>query len=306
MREIHENKIIPGYYWMRERKGSIRVPVAIWHHKDRGLVCVAGYDKRERDPADVWLWCAENRISADKAKLAWARGHFDDEPPPSKIGDNLPTDPFERLMAQIDDKRESAFHWLTVTEIDSQQTANLANNYSDELRGLKKQADALFKAEKAPHLAACRVVDDKYAFRDDIENLAAKLRGKAGMWMAREEARLKAEAKSRHDAEMARIQAEREQQRQDDPIAFHTSDAPQLPLEPEPVKVQAGGAVSRKVGLKDEWLPIINDYRAAANHVLEHPTVREAVERVIKHMVRDGKGSIQISGVEVQHRRVPA
>jgi len=80
---------------------------------------------------------------------------------------------------------------------------------------------------------------------------------------------------------------------------------PELPLGPEPVRVQAGGGVGRKAGLKTVWIPVIEDYKLVLDYYSEHPDIRAAVDKLVNHVVRDAKGAIVIPGVKItQDRKV--
>lgn len=301
---ISADNPLPGFYWMRRERGGKRIPVAIWK-KDGVLVCRVGPDQVE--PTSIWTYCAENKVDRDAAKFAFENGYWPDEPPP--IGHNAPPsdDPFDVLKAEIEAKQEQAQKWLGARSvITTQADADYATNAQRELLALNKRADAMFTAEKAPHLAASRACDEKYRFRSTVADVAERLRKIYGRFMAAEESRLKAEAAAKHKAEQERIEAERKAKLADDPVAALTEPEPQLPLMPEPVKVQSGGGVGRRAGLKTVWVPTVTDYAAAAQFYINHPDLRATVDKLVKHAVRDAKGSIVIPGVTIKEEREAA
>lgn len=300
---LHEASPQPGFYRYRRNKTARWEPCAIWL-KDGELVC--RISDRMEDAHAVWTWVADNKVSKEAAQFAFKAGHFPDEPTPVPLS-NLPADPYEALKVTADEKQARAEEWLkAIDKVTTQEQANLARNMQAELLEINKEADALFTAEKAPHLKAGRAVDTKYRWRDAIGTTAAKLRKAYGGFMAAEERRQKAEAQARYNAELDRLAKERAAQKTNDPVAFHTSAEPELPLAPETVRVTAGGGVGRKAGLRDNWVPVFDDYAAAAVHVIHHPDVRAEVERVIRHMVKDAKGACAIPGVTIKNERVAA
>ena len=171
---------------------------------------------------------------------------------------------------------------------------------------LNKRADGMFKVEKAPLLEASRACDAKWSFRSATAGVAERLRKLYGRWAADEERRLHAEAAAKLKTETARIEAERKAKLADDPVGALTDPEPQLPLLPDLPKVQVGGGVGRRAGLKTVWVPTVNDYLAAAGYFAEHPDFKSAIDKLVNHAVRDSKGTLQIPGVTVTQERVAA
>ncbi len=310
---IHSDNPRPGFYKMRWQRDGKWLPVAIWR-QDSSLVCRVG-DKME--PVEkIWTWCADKPVSKEVARFAFDEGYFPDEPKPIPLS-NLPADPFEALKIEIEAQRSRAEEWLKAhPTVATQQEADLAANMRSELIRLGKEADALHKAEKAPWLEKAKATDNRYRFRADATAMAEKLRTAFGLFMAREEFRQKQEAAARFKAEQAavaaeraRIEAEAKEKLARDPIAALTEDAPvlpELPLAPEPVKLQAGGGIGRRAGLKSVWGAIIDDHRAALIHFEDHPDLRRELERLVTHAIRDSKGTLKIPGVRATEARVPA
>jgi hypothetical protein len=222
----------------------------------------------------------------------------------------MPADPFEALTAEAQDRIAQAQEWLTINApIGDQVACDKARNMQAALLVLLKTADGMHETEKRPHLEAGRAVDRRYGFREDIKDWSAKLRTVFEQFLRAEERRQQEEAARKHrdevakvEAERARIEAERAKKLEEDPIGALTDpepELPELPLVPEPVKVQAGGGLGRKSGLRDGWEFEITDYKLAALHVIEQPDVSAAVGKVIARMVKASKGRVQIPGVKV-------
>jgi hypothetical protein len=296
-----------GFYKMRRQKDGPWLPVAIWKKDNGEVVARVGPDMAA--PSDIWTYCAGHKVSSADAKFAFTNKYWPDEQPPSQLS-NLPTDPFERLQVEIKEKEERAARLLEHhPEIKNQLTCDLFVNTQKELLGLNKQADALFTIEKKPLLDATNACDEKYRFRARVKVLSERLRSRFETFMKAEQDRRTAEAEAKFQAEHAKVLAERkrlEDERwrkiQSDPVAALTESAPampELPLGPEPVKVQAGGGVGRRAGLKTVWVPVIEDYKAVLAYYSEHPDIRAAVDKLVNHVVRDAKGSIVIPGVRI-------
>ena len=114
------------------------------------------------------------------------------------------------------------------------------------------------------------------------------------------------EEQARVAAERQRLEEERAAKLRDDPVAALTEsppEMPELPLLPEVVHVQAGGGVGRRAGLQDAWVGTITDYREAALYFIEHPKLREVVDKLVAHQVKDLKASAKIPGVTVSKER---
>jgi len=304
-----------GYFKIRQRKDGPWSPVAIFHNAD-GLVCRVGNEKR--DPLDVWTYAANSPIAKDIAKTAFETGRFPDEPEPLEQRSNMPSDPFEAMKVEIEDRAAQAEQWLKDRpEIKSQQDCDLARNMQAQLIKLGKQADADRDAEKRPHMEAANAVQAKFApLLDVARTWAVHLRTAYEAFMKAEERRLKAEADARYKAERAAAEAARkaveEQQAKkmaEDPVAALTEappELPELPKAPEPVKVAAGGGVGRKAGLKSVWIPEITDFSACLAHYAQHPDVRKIVEKIVAAEARLHKQSTNVPGVVMREERKAA
>ena len=309
---IHEGEPQSGYYKRRAHKNGPWVPVAIWRKGDE-IVCRVGQDAA--DPYKEWTYCASNPIAKDLAKEVFATGKWPDMPEEAPRS-NMPSDPFEALLAEIEDKQAQADALLAKGEAKTENEANLARNLQKQLLALIARADAMHEAEKAPHLAAGRAVDERFRFRATVKAAADKLRGWFGAFMVREENRLKAEAHAKFEAERKaaeearkKVEAEQAKKMRDDPIAALTSEPeplPDLPFAPEPVKVQVGGGFGAKAGLKTEWRAHVEDYAAATAHFADHPDVKALVEKLATKAVKAAKGAITIPGVAVHEERKAA
>lgn len=323
---INPDTVESGFFYSKASKAGGRVPVAIWRAPDGAFNCRVGTKAGPRnidagEAAKKWTYVAGNPVSRDDYKVAWETGTWPDGTPtiapdaPTPAKSNLPTDPFERLQAEIADKIASAEAWMKAhPEAKSQTDADYATNLQREIAALLKQADTLFTTEKAPHLAAAKAVDEKFRFRDGVKAVGDRLKAIYGRFMVAKEAREKAAAQAKFEAErraaeIARQEAEKAYQRKlaDDPIAALTDPEPEplpeLPLAPEPVKIQAGGGIGRAAGLKSVWQGQIEDLDAVYAHFKETDQVRECLQKLVDATVRTHKAATKVPGVKVVEQR---
>lgn len=313
-----------GFYYSKAHKDGGKIPACVFDDKNGDRVIRLGTKAEHtiQDATARWTWVADRPVTREDYVVAWETETWPDgsptRAPDLPSGSNLPSDPFERLQAEVDDKLEQAKALLaslaakTAEKVD----ADKARNIQAALLKHKKTADDMHEMEKAPFLEAGREVDQKFSFRKAIDDVSKQLRTFVSNWMAAEERRLEAEAKKKFEAERAaaeaerkRILAEREKLRQDDPISALTSDEPELPempTGPAPVKVNVGGGVGRAAGLKSEWDYEMIDYEAAVNHYRGHRDVRAVVEKLIKAQVKLDKDATSIPGVKAIEKRVAA
>lgn len=295
--------------WLADENGR---PVNLWREGLTLLGTVAGTPEQPMLLAERWLFARP--AAKDEAAFWRQHGRWPADPEPLPARANMPADPFEALKAEADDRLAQVAEWLTLNSpIGTQLDCDKARNMQAGLLDLNKRADAMFEAEKRPHLEAGRAVDRKFEFRKTMTDWSARLRVVFEQFLQAEERRQREAAEAAHRAEVARVEAERRrleeeraQKLADDPVAALTEPPPELPEPPpapEPVKVQAGGGVGRKAGLRDDWDWHITDYRLAALHVIEQPDVSAAVGKAIARLVKAGKGKVEIPGVRINKTR---
>lgn len=317
-----------GFFWTKAARDGGRIPVAIWTALDGTTKCRWGAKASakmidEKTLLDRWPWVFPNPISREAYTTAYESGRWPDNAPvdsPTRtagIGDNLPTDPKARLELAL----EAGSTWLREhPQAASQTEADYAINSQREIAAITKAADDAVKREVAPLLKQIDDIKERLALPaplvDEAKAMQLKFRAFAEHFMSAEEARQKDEQRQQFEARRAaaeaerkRVEAERRKLEQDDPIAAFTSPLPpmpELPLEPEPIKMQAGGGVGRKAGLRSEWVGDIDDYQKCLAHFSEHPDIVKALEGIVKKTVKAGKGTTQIPGVTVREKRVVA
>jgi hypothetical protein len=311
---VYESKPQCGFYKRRLAKDGPWLAIAFWRNKDDQIVCC--FEGKLVDPLEHWTFTAKYPVSEASYRHYIRNGHWPDDVAPS-LPSNMPSDPFEALKLEVEDKLEQAQNWLkTAPKAPTETDANIARNMQAALLQLNKRADAMHKLEKQPHLDASRAVDIKFDFRKVVATVADRLRDVFTAFMKAEEARQRAAAQKkfeeeRRKAEESRKAAEQERKRlqnEDPALALITEPQPlpELPLAPEPVKVQVGGGYGRKAGLKTVYIGRIVDWQKVLQHFSGHQQVRDLLQKLVDADARLNKTRCAIPGVEVLEERVAA
>ena len=311
---VHEAKPQCGFYKRRLVKDGEWLPIAFWRNKDEKIVCC--FEDKLVDSLEHWTFAAKYPVSEASYRHYVRNGHWPDDVAQS-LPSNMPSDPFEALKLEVQDKLEQAQNWLkTAPKVSTETDANMARNMQAALLQLNKRADAMHKLEKQPHLDASRAVDTKFDFRKVVATVADRLRDVFTAFMRAEDAKQRAAAQKKFEedlrtAEEARKAAEEERKRleRDDPALALISQAeplPDLPSQPEPVKIQVGGGFGRKAGLKTIYIGRILDWQKVLHHFSGHQQVRDVLQKLVDADVRLNKAQCAIPGVEVLEERVAA
>jgi hypothetical protein len=320
----------PGLYRMRKglnRNGGVLVPVKIWVVDDEGNTIhkiapdqsfiregypggqlaiageIDGTSATARRLADIWLSCQPVTKAAMDHYVQ--EGHWPDEAP--RLSNQAPTDPLECLVSYM----ETAAAWIAKTAINTRDLASLAANYTAELAKLAKAADDDRDAKVRPHLEAQRDINGTYKpALDDAKTLIASIKRASEGFLKAERDRIAAEQAAKyeaerkaHEAEVARLAAERATLERDDPIAAYTSPEPEIPPPPAPpeeAKILVGGARGRRMGLRTVTEYHVTDYDALLAHVARNPKVVEVVEAVGKQLAKAGVAVPGVTAREVE------
>lgn len=207
-----------------------------------------------------------------------------DAPPDVKgeIGDNLPSDPFERLLVELEAHEERIALFLQ-TPIADEEQATKAGLWSGKVAGLRKDLNALREAEKRPHDEAAKAVQAKFVPKVDLADaLAKKLKAHLEPWLLAK--KRKAEAEERERQEAARKAAESLEM-----------PAPQPAQTRAPSKVVTGGvSVRTRKDVK------ISDVVAAASFFAAREKVDTKLLDIITTLARrEALAGYTVPGVEV-------
>ena len=311
---VQESSPQCGFYKRRLVKDGPWLPIAFWRNVDDQIVCC--FEGKLVDPVPHWTFAAKYPVSETSYRHYIRSGSWPDEAMQAPRS-NMPSDPFEALKLEIQDKLEQAQNWLkTAPKTPTETEANMARNMQAALLQLNKRADAMHRAEKQPHLDAGRTVDAKFEFRKVVASVADRLRDVFTTFMKAEEVRQRAEAQKKFEEERRKAEEERKAvvearkrlEHQDPALALISEPEllPDVPLAPEPVKIQVGGGIGRKAGLKSIYSGKIVDWQKVLQHFAGHQQVRDLLQKLVDADVRLNKAQCSIPGVEVLEERVAA
>lgn len=159
----------------------------------------------------------------------------------------------------------------------------------------KKAADEVHQDTKAPHLAACRAVDDFFRpMRDRLATAGVTVRDKITQFQNEERARLAAEQRRREEIERAaRLKAEAEA------AASNQPPPPPAPIPaPEPTIATTRTEMGTTISSTTKMVGTVTDYDAVWPAVSANVKVREAIDKAVAAMIRGG--TRDIPGVDIK------
>lgn len=253
-------------------------PVAIWRER-ADVYCVVGAEYKEHDPVEIWVKCARFPVSEDAYNARIETGKWPGDMTPAG---QLPPSDHNRPPAALQGGSldlEAAEQWLAGhASITDQVAADEAANMRAALLEMSKKADGQREKEKAPHMAACRQIDAKWApaVRKPKE-LADRLRAMLTAWLNSQKA-VKVEQAATAIAQGA-----------------------------EPARVdiapRAGGARGKRAALRTEKIAVVEDMRALVLALVDHPEITELAYRIAN---RSAKNGVPLPGTKIDERQVAA
>jgi len=230
-----------------------------------------------------------------------------------QMGHNLPSDPVEALRLQLADKnsdltarRDELLEGVkrAPATILDQETAEKVAAFTKQLKGARKLGEDRRKADKEPHLEACRTVDTFYkGLIDPLQQSAATLEGRLTVYqkMVAERERQRREEEERKAAEeaAAREAAMRNEEDLEAAIAAeeHAKAASQAVQAPVTELGRVTGDYGVNSSLRTFWafeitgpvdLDALRPYIDAA-----------AIEKAIRAAIKDGVRDPAIRGVRI-------
>ena len=267
-----------GYYKRRLKKGGPFVAAAIWRDSGDGtLLCRVGDDMV--DPVKNWPWLAKHPAGETECRHWFSTGAWpSDAPaePDADLASNLPADPYDALLVDINNAVEAAER-LAKKKPDAMTDAeaNTIGNRIEEMRKLASTAEKMRVAEKAPHLEAGRVVDAK--FNPHIKRLDKALDGIKRVLGAWHDKKREEQRKAQEEAE--RVARAKEEAARGSAEPSDEPPPPQPPT-PAPARIQVGGDDGRKVGFSVKYVVVVQDHAAALAHFAAAPSIQAEVERL--------------------------
>lgn len=309
---VHENDPQPGFYRMRAKdEGADMVPVAIWEGA-AGIVAKVGSAMAQHVDA-IWTFCCRYPVSEQDYRDAIDGKGWKDTPPEAErgMGDNLPDDPFEALVIEVNGEAETAKELLK-KPVTTQDQADKIANFSKRVSALGKKADELFAVEKRPILDAGKAVDNKFRDVRDITTKVTKDLKRALDAFLAEQRRIEAErqrkaaeeaAAIRRKAEAAAAKAAEEQSNPNDPEQLAAKaeadrladEAKRAEKEAEARQVSAGRTGS-KVSLRKTKFAVITDFDALLMALKDREEIRELVQSLAN---RAAKSDVDLPGMKI-------
>lgn len=323
---IHDGEVHPGFYRLKARAGGTDQPVAYWFGKDGALRCrIGNKDVDEQIARERWIWAQKFPIAHELYKAIAEGGHWPDQHEAVSRSNRAPDDnSLEGIRDAIDDLAREAKALIdkgaAQTQADADQAADLANR----LGQLHTKADKAREGEKAPHLKACRDVDDKWRPLTSAAEVYKKIKAAVitPFLLAQQAAKEKAEREAREAAEKARREAEAKEvearriadeaaskgdagaaaaaQAQADQ-AKAVADQAELnanEVAAAPVKV---GTRGRSIGLRNATKVVITNRAEAYGYFKDRPEFIAAINEVIQKFAEaDVKAGTVPAGVSVE------
>jgi hypothetical protein len=227
---------------------------------------------------------------------------------------NAPADPATLFGEELDDLLLEARNYLDGEPIANEEQAEAVSSLLNRLRRVGNDADDARKAEKKPHDDAAKAVQAKWKPILDKADLAASTAKQAlALWLQ------KVEEKQRHEAELARQEAERlariaaethaqaagnfEAAEDAERLIKAAAQAERFAAKAEKAKPLATGG-ERAIGLIDRYTPELTDPVAALHHY-RATQPNELKAWLLDQARKDVRaGSRSIPGFTVIHERI--
>ncbi|MDX0262935.1 hypothetical protein GOC60_17285 [Sinorhizobium meliloti] len=308
---IHPGEPWTGFFRVR-RKGGDWEPVQFWQGADGAWHAVRS--NRTVDPEqveDLFLWAVKEPISEAAYDRAIAGEGWGDEPerPAAGIGHNSgadPDDPFEALRIEWADERELAFAFLK-KPITSKEEADKASIWAHRLRDIAKKADKFHAAEKAPHLAKAKRVDNKWReLRDEPAGLSKRLKQHQLAWLQEQE-RLERDRQRAAAAEAERLRHEAAEALANAGTPEEQSEAgAKLAAAKEAEREAAykrpqAGRTNEKTSLRTRRKGQITDLDAFLAAVKDEHEIQEACQRLANRFALQQR---PVAGMEIVEERI--
>lgn len=286
-----------GFYRKRNKEGR-DAPVAIW--RDDAGALVARIGDRLVDAADIWTWCCAWPVAEDVCRAVMDGGEWPDEPPAvvAATGHNSgAADPREALRIELDGEIEQAEQFMR-SEITTQEDADRASVWAKRLADLSKRADKEREAEKAPHLQACRDVDD--AWRPVVagaKEWATKLKRHVEPYLVAEKRKAdEARRKAQEEADRARREAEQIADEQERAARLKAAQDAEKATE---ARNASAGRTGARVSLRTEKVGRVTDYQkaAAALVAMNHADMMKLIDQLANRAARVGQA---FDGMEIR------
>ena len=291
----HESEPQQGFYRVKDRNTGRYEPVAIWFGEEGELIALRS--GKLVDALDIWTWVMRNPVTSEAYHSVVSGGNWPDEdetvsaqisPPSPSIGDNSEkADETEELRDQIAAALEGVKKYAVIKD---DETAAKALSLRNRLNELSGSAEKVRVKQKAPHLEAGKAVDAKWQPLVTSSKAGANaVRDAIGKW---ETEKLAAQRKAEHEAEEARIAADKAKEAVAGetgnlpPVEPETAPSPTYDPAPAAIKPTYGKAASVKaVTVLDE----VKDWQALAVYMSTHGECQELLKKLAQRAIDAGR-----------------
>jgi len=299
-----DSAIFAGFWRLPNGLAGTAIPVATWNEEGFWLASINGADAIDKDCGAEWseflakTWPKLEAAEHPDYEHAIAKGAWPDGTPTKKargeMGDNAPPEgSVEALLAEAQGHLESARNLVKAGAAKTEEDADLASNFAKTLTETKAKIEAAHKVEKAPHLEAGRVVDNKFLpLADSLKKAAAAVKSGVINPFQTEQLRLRQEEEDRRRREAAAAEA-----------AGREAEPPP-PSEPEKV---SSGSRGRKTSLVERRYGEITDHEAFAAFLgkMKSMAILNALETAANNLARNHNvGETPAPGVVIRSRMV--
>lgn len=238
-----------------------------------------------------------------------------DNHPPTPVPPGVEMVPYLDFHARVRDFADAAGAWLDLKSLADEEQAGKCKDFIDGTRKLVAEIDAQRRAEKAPHLAAGKAVDDAFgALLRPLEKAIERTKALQTDYLRREKARLDAERAEA--ARIAREQADaaeaarRAAEERNDVIGIAEAEEAAKAAEQAEVaaarearaRVTSATGGGRATGLKTRRVATIVNINVAFMQVRGEPAVVAAIQAALNAIVRTkefGAAPYAIPGVSI-------
>lgn len=294
-----------GYFRVLDKRSGRWQPVAIFYPENSDQL-VAYRDGKEVAADEVWTFACRHPITHDAYVKAIAGEGFDDEPPaPRGIGDNSgATEPIDQIRIELSGEAEQMAEFLA-KPVETQAAADTLGIWAKRLTDLRKRADGEREREKAPHLQACRDVDDRWRpLITQADDLAKQAKRHVEPFLIAEKRRKDEEArKAREQAERLREMAkEATRDAKDERDLNERNELLRQAEEAEKAaeaRIASAGRTGARVSVRTVKVGVVLDYQkaAAALVAMKHPDLMECIHTLAQRAARSG---MAFEGMEVR------
>lgn len=281
---VQDGKPEAGCYRYRNHKGNL-VALYLYPDEDGAIIGLWGKDQTVKDwEIDrIWQYACKGPITYEFYRAWFDTGIWPDEPTQGvEIGQNRQYDDLTDIQTEIEELKEIADAFLKQIggKITTQAHADRAGNLASEFNVLEDKADKARTKARKPHLDAGRKIDaDWKPVVSVAEGEKVKLKNLITKFLI-------IEAKRRKEAAAEAAAA----------AAAKAAEAGEPPPPPDftPVKVKAGGASGKSIGLREIKTLSYTDYAVTCAYYAkqekfwQHPDVLSIVGKLAKKALDAG------------------